>query len=157
MGATSDGGVTILVSLHRFFFFFRQIPIRLGIIALNSSLCNGKLSVFGSSDSVNSRFLARNLSGLTRWCSCLYELVLRSADGAGLSVVRCCSISFARSPSAKSCFQRQANFKRWSTGSFHFDSRVHWRQNPIARQSKIFVPILLTGKDQVTMGMTPFY
>ena len=81
-------------------------------------MSDGKLSVFGSSDSVKSRFLARNLSGLTRWRSCLYGLVLRAADGAGL-LVRCCSIPFARSPSAKSCFYRQANFKRWSTGSFY--------------------------------------
>ena len=28
-----------------------DIPKRLGIIALNSSLCNGKLCMFGSSDS----------------------------------------------------------------------------------------------------------
>ena len=43
--------------------------------------------MFGSSDSVKSRFLARNLSGLTRWRSCLYGLIVRAADGAGLSVV----------------------------------------------------------------------
>ena len=36
------------------FFLLRWIPKRLGIIALNSSLCNGKLSMFGSSDSVKS-------------------------------------------------------------------------------------------------------
>ena len=38
-----------------------------------------------------------------RWRSYLYELVLRAADGAGF-LVRCCSISFATSPSANSCF-----------------------------------------------------
>ena len=52
---------------------------------------------------IQSRFLARNLSSLTRWRSCLCELVLRAADGAGV-LVRCFSISFATSPSAKSCF-----------------------------------------------------
>lgn len=36
------------------FFLLRWIPKRLGIIALNSSLCNGKLCMFGSSDSVKS-------------------------------------------------------------------------------------------------------
>ena len=38
------------------FFLLRLqlIPKRLGIIALNSSLCNGKLCMFGSSDSVKS-------------------------------------------------------------------------------------------------------
>ena len=98
------------------FFLLRQIPKRLGIIALNSSLCNGKLS--SSVPPIQSKFLARNLSSLTRWRSCLYELVLRAANGAGLVLVRCCSISFARNPSARSCFQIQANFKRLSTGSF---------------------------------------
>ena len=48
---------------------------------------------------IQSRFLARNLSSLTRWRSCLYELVLRAADGArGSLLVRCRSISFAKSP-----------------------------------------------------------
>ena len=72
---------------------------------------------------IQSKFLARTLSSLTRWRFCLYELVLPAADGAG-SLVRCGSISFTRSPSAKSCFYKQVNFKRWSTGSFYFDSRV---------------------------------
>ena len=45
--------MTILVySIAPVFFLLRWIPKRLGIIALNSSLCNGKLSMFGSSDSV---------------------------------------------------------------------------------------------------------
>ena len=52
---------------------------------------------------IQSRFLARNLSSLIRWHSCLNELVLRAADG-GSFLVRCFSISFATSPSAKSWF-----------------------------------------------------
>ena len=47
--------MTILVySIAPGFFLLHWIPKRLGIIALNSSLCNGKLSMFGSSDSVKS-------------------------------------------------------------------------------------------------------
>ena len=47
--------MTILVySMAPGFFPLRWIPKRLGIIALNSSLCNGKLCMFGSSDSVKS-------------------------------------------------------------------------------------------------------
>ena len=47
--------MTILVySIAPGFFLLRWIPKRLGIIALNSSLCNGKLRMFGSSDSVKS-------------------------------------------------------------------------------------------------------
>ena len=95
---------------------------------------------------------------MIRWRSCLYGLVLRAADGA--AAYQWSAVARYRSPEVpppNPVSRDKANFKRWSTGSFHFDSRVHWRQNPIARQSKIFVPILLTGKDQVTMGMTPFY
>ena len=47
--------MTILVySIAPGFFLLHWIPKRLGIIALNSSLCNGKLSMFGSFDSVKS-------------------------------------------------------------------------------------------------------
>ena len=47
--------VTILVySIAPVFSLLRWIPKRLGIIALNSILCNGKLFMFGSSDSVKS-------------------------------------------------------------------------------------------------------
>ena len=37
---------------------------------------------------IQSKFLAMNLSSLTRWCSCFYDLILRAADGAGF-LVRC--------------------------------------------------------------------
>ena len=59
-----------------------------------------------SAPPIQSRFLARNLSSLTRWRSCLCELVLRAVDGGGF-LVRCRSISFATSPLAKSCFQKR--------------------------------------------------
>ena len=110
--------VMILVLLHRVFLSFaryRKDSVSLLWISpyvMESYPC--------SVPPTQAKFLARNLSSLTRWRFCLYELVLAAADGAGF-LVRCCSISFTRSPSAKSCFYKQVNFKRWSTGSFYFD------------------------------------
>ena len=113
--------VTILVSLHRVFCSFARY--RKDLVSLLWISAYVMESYPCSVPPIQSKFLARNLSSLTRWRSCLYELVLPAADGAGF-LVRCCSISFTRSPSAKSCFYKQVNFRRWSTGSFYFDSRV---------------------------------
>ena len=46
----------------------------------------------------------------------------------------------------------------WFTGSVHSRQNRIARQFPrIARQSQIFLHIPHSGKDQVTMDMTPFY
>ena len=103
--ATSDGGVHVWRSssilLRRFFFSFAGY--RKDLVSLLWIPAYVMESYACSAPPIQSRVLARNLSSLTRWRSCLYELVLRAVDGGGF-LVRCRSISFATSPLAKSCF-----------------------------------------------------
>ena len=103
--ATSDGGVHVWRSssilLRRVFFSFAGY--RKDLVSLLWIPAYVMESYACSAPPIQSRVLARNLSSLTRWRSCLYELVLRAVDGGGF-LVRCRSISFATSPLAKSCF-----------------------------------------------------
>ena len=101
----SDGGVHVWRSssilLRRVFFSFAGY--RKDLVSLLWIPAYVMESYPCSAPPIQSRVLARNLSSLTRWRSCLYELVLRAVDGGGF-LVRCRSISFATSPLAKSCF-----------------------------------------------------
>ena len=102
--ATSDGGVHVWRSssilLRRVFFSFAGY--RKDLVSLLWIPAYVMESYPCSVPPIQSRFLVRNLSSLTRWHSCLYELFLCAADGAGF-LVCWCSMSFTTSPSAKSC------------------------------------------------------
>ena len=89
------------ILLQRAFFFFARY--RKDLVSLLLIPAYVTESYACSVPPIQSSFLARNLSSLTRCRSWLYELLLRAPVGAGV-LVCCFSISFATSPSAKSCF-----------------------------------------------------